>query len=71
MRNRVSNNISFEEVAGSWVDVGEGACHRCASERRLYAPTARLDIRVCSKCSQVYAHSVLPLERDDEEEIAA
>ena len=54
---------------GPWEDIGQGSCQRCSVERRLYRPNVLPELAVCSKCSQVYANSVLA-HRSDEEEAA-
>jgi hypothetical protein len=62
---RRRRDLQLHHVVGAWMDVGDGACQRCSMERRLYTPLARIDIRVCSACSQVYSKVVLDnRERD-------
>lgn len=60
------------KLTGPWEDIGNGTCQRCDTKRRLYSPAVFPKLRVCSKCTQVYANSGLVDRGDDvaEEEAA-
>lgn len=67
-RKRRCLSIERALLDGPWEDVGEGACGRCETVRRLYQPLTLPELRVCSDCSQVYAHSTIDnAERGDSE----
>jgi len=55
---------------GEWADVGMGVC-RCGTERRLYSPVTRPEVKLCAPCTQAGALAAIPNhERDDKSEAA-
>lgn len=56
---------------GKWLDLDTvGACLWCGAERWLFRPVSRLDLYLCSPCTQQGRLAALPNVVDAEEEAA-
>lgn len=60
--------IEVVQVTGPWADLDEGRCQRCDDQRRLYAPLAMPELKVCAPCTEVCAVSTIPNQYGDRED---
>ncbi len=58
---RAAGAVPTPLTGSLWEDVGHGTCDRCGEYRRRYMPLMRQEIRACAPCTQVYAHSSIPV----------
>lgn len=63
-----SKEIRDRPLWGPWTDIDHGTCQSCLGERRLYRPSIRPDLALCSNCAVAKHHSSLAIFEDAENE---